>query len=998
MKSKFSSKKNKKLHSLDSNRVNKIKKILKKKKNINRSVIYNTSSLQKDIMREITGRRNEKEEISLLSNANVNIIKILNTCANDDILNDSSYMNDDHKERSLESITNWKKRMCAYEVSPVITHKKSKNLKNNNIFKYNSNISDFSLESKFSERKNETFKMPVKSSFSNKNTKEILSEEKLIKKKNMNLHYSIEPIKNNNQLNNSAKKMNRKKRERSKSISENYLNRNNKYNNINVSPTVMDMNNNMKYSGFFNEIEIMKINENIHNDINFIQLKKKISKLKKSFKNKNDLIQNKTFKNNNSPLNKINTIKELYNENNEESSDMKDSHTKLENSIKKKQTNIALNTTNNSKKIAYSNKYRVLIRRKEVYDSIDDEELKEEEIDYYISPDSIYIKIFDSLLFISSLIYFICVPFLLSKNYFIVKENNSSKIIFMSIDIIYILDIILGFFRAYHNYDEYLIRKAKKIFYHYLRTWFLLDFIQAIPYYSIIKLMEHYIFNDNKLTISLYGYHTFNPRLYILLLFKITKLYKMFNNNSTIAYYSEILSRNEIFDDHKSIILTFFITIFFLNLSTCLFIFLGNNAYPGWIIKLNIQDESYIYIYLTSVYFIIVTITTVGYGDITGGTFPEIAFQIFLLIIGTIAYSFTISYISNYIIKSNQKSMTFEKHLEILQEIKLHHPKMEESLYKDVLRNIYNEQLYERKDKHLLFDCLPYSLKNKLIMEMYKPIIKNFVFFKDIDNSDFIVKVITSLKPLISFKGDIVIQEGDYIKEVIFIKKGIIALNICIDLDEPELSLKKYFGNNEIGKFDISYTKSNILKKKSLFRSLLINKTNAKINNYEDIKIIEIRAKEHFGDALMFLNERCPIFAKVRTKTAELLILRKMEAFEIYSIYPNIWKRINKKALYNMDQIYLKIQKIVIELSHRYSFNIDNYLNKKKKSNIKKKDISSNNKEQEITKNEETNAETNIEKNKENNQIVFEKKENILDHYENHNHNMVNKNLYNNIN
>ena len=59
------------------------------------------------------------------------------------------------------------------------------------------------------------------------------------------------------------------------------------------------------------------------------------------------------------------------------------------------------------------------------------------------------------------------------------------------------------------------------------------------------------------------------------------------------------------------------------------------------------------------------------------------------------------------------------------------------------------------------------------------------------------------------------------------------------------------------------------------------------------MKIIEIRNNEHFGDALMFLNERSPLNAKIRTKTAELLLLRKLEAIEIYSLYPNIWKRIN---------------------------------------------------------------------------------------------------------
>jgi len=94
-------------------------------------------------------------------------------------------------------------------------------------------------------------------------------------------------------------------------------------------------------------------------------------------------------------------------------------------------------------------------------------------------------------------------------------------------------------------------------------------------------------------------------------------------------------------------------------------------------------------------------------------------------------------------------------------------------------------------------------------------------------------------------------------------------------------------------------------------------------DNIEDIKILQIRNNEHFGDALMFLNERCPLNAKVKTKTAELLILRKIEAIEIYSIYPNIWKRINKKSLFNMDQIYLKIKKMVLELLKRYNLKIE---------------------------------------------------------------------------
>ena len=269
---------------------------------------------------------------------------------------------------------------------------------------------------------------------------------------------------------------------------------------------------------------------------------------------------------------------------------------------------------------------------------------------------------------------------------------------------------------------------------------------------------------------------------------------------------------------------------------------------------------------------------------------------------------------------------------------------MSNGLYNEVLRNIHNEEFYEKKDKQLLFQNMPYSLKNKLIMQMYKPIIKNFVFFKDIDNSDFIVKVATSLKPLISVKGDIVIQEGDYIKEIIFVKKGMLGLNISIDINNHENSIQKYYDLIEIEKFSTSNFKSSLLKQKSKSKKLLDYSSlfikNEEDSNYienddnaeiEDINIIELRAKEHFGDALMFLNERCPLSVRIRTKTAELLILKKIEAIEIYSIYPNIWKRINKKSLYNMEQIYLKIRKTLIEVSNRYN-------KKKRKSTFFKKD------------------------------------------------------------
>jgi len=107
------------------------------------------------------------------------------------------------------------------------------------------------------------------------------------------------------------------------------------------------------------------------------------------------------------------------------------------------------------------------------------------------------------------------------------------------IDTIYIIDVILNFFRAYINFEERLIRRTKQIVFHYLSTWFLLDLIQAIPLFSLLKYVERNnqskclrrIINENNII---------NPIFYLTLLLKTIKVYKMFNGNTTIDFYTEI--------------------------------------------------------------------------------------------------------------------------------------------------------------------------------------------------------------------------------------------------------------------------------------------------------------------------------------------------------------------------------------------------------------------------------------------------------------------------
>ena len=223
------------------------------------------------------------------------------------------------------------------------------------------------------------------------------------------------------------------------------------------------------------------------------------------------------------------------------------------------------------------------------------------------------------------------------------------------------------------------------------------------------------------------------------------------------------------------------------------FLYLLEEILLIWIFFNNLEIKYFFHIYIGAVYYIIATVTTVGYGDLVGKNLKEIQFQVIMLIAGTCIYSWLISSISNYIKKMNERNTKFEEKLQLLEEIKLNNPHFKEKLYDKILRLlIYRKYHEDETEKNIVLESLPNSLKNSLIIEMYKNFINRFIFFKGIENKEFIVQVISKLQPIIGIKGETLIKEGEYIEDIIFIKNGVLSLEICIDLDYPEDSIEKY--------------------------------------------------------------------------------------------------------------------------------------------------------------------------------------------------------------
>ena len=612
-------------------------------------------------------------------------------------------------------------------------------------------------------------------------------------------------------------------------------------------------------------------------------------------------------------------------------------------------------------------KYRRLFISKKVYDSLDDEEWgDEEDYTYYLSPNSLYVYLIDLFVLISSFIVLFYLPFFLAYNIHKCKIDflNINSLLFYFIDLIYVIDLIMGFFRAYYNFEEFLIKDNFHICIKYLTGWFLLDLIEAIPFYTILNLKQEKCDNNtiyNYLNNSyIYNFH------YSFLILKIIKIFKTLNNNRILFRMISFLNENDFFYNWGGVFFSLLVVLSSLHFGSCYFIFLGRNVYPGWIFECNLNSYSFYHIYIASLYYIMTTLTTVGYGDIIVTTEYERIYQIILLIVGTCAYSWILTFISNYIKKQNERFIDFENKLNILGEIKLSYPQLNNELYERVLRYLYyNKSEYKYNVENIL-ESLPSTLQNNLIVEMYKPIIRNFHFFKSFENSDFFVKIVTSLKPILTMKDDILIQEGDFIEDIIFIKKGVLTLEILIDLNSPKESAEEHLNmslRDSINIFsDFKTMKSQKeTKVNSSFTMISQNTKNTNTNLYQinskfmttcenksynkkAMKIIDLRKNEHFGDVLMILNERSPLTVKVKSKKAELFLLQKTDATEISNEYPNIWKRILHKSLYNMKQIKNIIRKKILIYCELNDININSENNK----NFGEEKVTNNNKNKEL--------------------------------------------------
>ena len=494
----------------------------------------------------------------------------------------------------------------------------------------------------------------------------------------------------------------------------------------------------------------------------------------------------------------------------------------------------------------YEENNRRLIRREKICDTDSEDSGSEDEKkkNFIILPDSKFKKLWDSLIALVILYSSICTPYKLA---FEDSNTNKEDVVDIIVDILLGIDLVLNFFSAYYDSEENLVKSRKKIIIKYLKGWFIIDFISIFPFFLIIN-------NNKASSITRLSKVSKIPKIYKLLkltkLLRITKMSKKGNVSSITKVFLEKFKINANVEKLIFFLLTF---ILLAHLSTCIWFLVAKleDLSPDcWVVRLGYIDSSNFQIYILSFYWTLMTVTTVGYGDVSAGTTSERIYNLFIMSFGVLMYSFTIGSLSSILATMDQKNEEMNQKLQILAGIKKEY-NLDKDLYDKVRKVIKFDLSRNQKDKMEFLQELPNKLRIELSQIMHDKVVQSLNFFKEQPN-DFFAYVAPLLKPVKFSQNDFLYKIEDMIDEMYFVTKGTIIF--CLD------------------------------------------------KKYDEKEIKEIKKNNNFGEIEMCLNEKLRFNIKVKSRNSELFILKKIDFLNLTVNF----KEFIEKFLYKSLMIYLK--------------------------------------------------------------------------------------------
>ena len=197
--------------------------------------------------------------------------------------------------------------------------------------------------------------------------------------------------------------------------------------------------------------------------------------------------------------------------------------------------------------------------------------------------------------------------------------------------------------------------------------------------------------------------------------------------------------------------------------------------------------------YLSSYYFVCVTMNTVGYGDTVPQNDIEKLFCIFFIYAACGIFAYTLNVVGNIIHQISKNKSHFLNNIMIINEY-MNKKNINFDLrmrIRKYLEYVWEEEQYQNSEEEdLIINKLSNTLKEELLLETNGKIMRQIPFFNNNFSPETLKKLVFKLREFHFMPGDIIFQKGDHFNNTLHILwKGEVELFMDIVKKEESYQL-----------------------------------------------------------------------------------------------------------------------------------------------------------------------------------------------------------------
>ncbi|GHP01449.1 hyperpolarization activated cyclic nucleotide-gated potassium channel 3 [Pycnococcus provasolii] len=420
------------------------------------------------------------------------------------------------------------------------------------------------------------------------------------------------------------------------------------------------------------------------------------------------------------------------------------------------------------------------------------------------------------------------------------------------IDIYFMTDVVLNFNTGYIiEKDEITVYERDQITMHYLRTWFVLDFLSSIP-------IDFVVLGDRASPV----YRI--PRL--LRLFRMSRLLRLMRLGRMIRYVQRFEFFNRMSVNPLRIFKLVSAAIIFCHWNACIqwLVVEAEGFTPdSWAVRDGVAGESNFVCYSHALFRAVSHMLCIGYGATPPLSIAEIWATNVSMVFGASLFASFVGIVATLIMQSDTGSVEYEGRMDELNRFMAYRRLPLE--LRDKIRHHYQYRWknYKLITERRVLENLPPALREEVQLQNCSGLIESVPFFEGADKG-FISDIVSRLQPFVYLQSEIIIREGQAARCMYFLREGEVAVE-AKQILITKLSSGSYFG--EIGIV-------NKVKRTATIRAITVCDTYMLMrsdfeevmeSNGENMQLLERIAKFRLRHLSMNLDQRQKKHNKITT-------------------------------------------------------------------------------------------------------------------------------------